>query len=437
MRVVVVGGGFAGISAAVTLAEQGHGVELHETRATLGGRVHHGPPPAGFPVPLDNGPHLFSGAYHETFSLLRRLGRDNPFHWIDPLRLDWFLPGGDMVSLKAAALPAPLHLACGLLTSNAFTFREKADLFGTLLALRRAEGKDLTIAQYLSERKCTHKTLQLFWDPFTRAVANMQPEDAPLEALTSTLPKMFFGSRRDSAFAVARVPLGDLIGESVGNFLERHGGHLALRSSVESVQVQDGKVHFAQTTSGAKLHADAWVFAVPPTRLAQLFPDEPWIPSGETLGSSPIVTAHFYLDRSVMDLHLACLPGAKFEWVFNRNRNWDLTLKGQILSLLSSADPDLAGRPEPELLDLAWRELVERCPRAAAAERLAGRVTKEMSATFAWTPASGSLRLPARTPLSNLALAGDWTATGLPATIEGAVLSGRLAAETISPRKKH
>jgi predicted NAD/FAD-dependent oxidoreductase len=191
----------------------------------------------------------------------------------------------------------------------------------------------------------------------------------------------------------------------------------------------------AQTGSGAKLHADAWVFAVPPTRLAQLLPEEPWVPASEALGSSPIVTAHFHLDRKVMEPHLACLAEARFEWVFNRNQNWDLPMEGQVLSLLSSADKDLAARPEGELLDIAWKELVDHCPQAGKAVRLADRVTKELHATFAWTLGSDPLRLPTRTPVANLALAGDWTDTGLPATIEGAVLSGRRAAESILARK--
>jgi uncharacterized protein with NAD-binding domain and iron-sulfur cluster len=126
--------------------------------------------------------------------------------------------------------------------------------------------------------------------------------------------------------------------------------------------------------------------------------------------------------------HFACLAGSRFEWVFNRNLNWDLAIKGQLLSGRASADKSLADHPENELLEIAWKELIERCPRAAKANRLAERVTKEMSATFAWTPASSILRPTAQTPIPNLALAGDWTATGLPATIEGAVQSGLRAA---------
>jgi squalene-associated FAD-dependent desaturase len=382
---------------------------------------------------LDNGPHLFSGAYHETFSLLKKLGRENLFHWVDPLKLDWYLPGGKIVSLKTAPLPAPFHLIWGLLTSNAFTLREKSAISKTLFALRRTKPNRQTVAQFLGERKISGNAVKLFWEPFTRAVANMPPETTPLDALTSTLPRMFLRSRRDSAFAVARVPSSDLFGDSVGRFLEQHQGRLILRSSVESIQTQGERVLSAQTASGEKLHADGWVFALPPVHLAQLLPEESWVPSPESMGASPIITAHFYLDQNVMAPHFACLANSRFEWVFNRNLNWDLPIKGQLLSVLASADKNLASRPEKELLEIAWKELKERCPRVAEAKCLAERVTKEMSATFAWTLASEALRPQAQTPLVNLALAGDWTATGLPATIESAVLSGQSCARLFIP----
>jgi zeta-carotene desaturase len=436
MRVIVVGGGFAGVSAAVTLADRGHAVELHEIHSALGGRAHHVPPPPGFPVPLDSGPHLFSGAYHETLDLLQKLGRENVFHWIDPLELNWLLPGGTSVSLNAVPLPAPFHLAWGLLLSDAFTFRHKCGLLSDLWSLRSIEPHGKTVAQYLDENMVAAQVRKRFWEPLTRAIINMPPELAPLEGLTSTVPRMFFGNRKDASFAVARMPLSDIFGDSVSRFLEKHQSRVFLRSIVESVQTHDGRVQSAQTNTGEKLHADAWVFAVPPARLAQLLPEVTWANHTEALGSSPIVSAHFFLDHPIWEGHFACLDGARFEWLFNRNQNWDLPIQGQVLSLLASADKDLAAKNEKDLLEIAWKELTDRCPEASGAKVLAERVTKEMNATFAWTLVNGSHRPVARTPLSNLALAGDWTATGLPATIEGAVISGRLAAESLWNRAK-
>src|SRR5258708_4257716 len=124
-KVIVVGGGFAGIAAATALAESGLAVELLESRGYLGGRVYSTAPSESFPAPADNGPHLLMGCYRETLALFRRLGVPDPFHWVDPLGLNWLLKGGKKVSFQCAPLPAPFHLAWGLLTSNAFSFGEK------------------------------------------------------------------------------------------------------------------------------------------------------------------------------------------------------------------------------------------------------------------------------------------------------------------------
>lgn len=436
MRVIVVGGGFAGVSAAVALAKSGCSVELHEKHSALGGRAHHVPPPPGFPVPLDNGPHLFSGAYRETFDLLEILGRSDAFHWMSPLRLRWLLQGDEDVSLHAAPLPSPLHLAWGLLFTDAFPVRSKIDLTRDLLALRSMETRGWTVQRFLEDRKTDAITRRRFWEPLTRAVVNMQPSQAPLEGLAAPVRRMFFGRAKDSAFAVAKVPLGEIFGDSVGRFLEQHHGRVCFRSTIENIRVQDGRVQDAQTTDGEKLRADAWVLAVLPVQLAQLLPEEPWADLSGALGASPIVSAHLHLDRPVFQGHFACLEGARFEWVFNRNLNWGLPLRGQILSFVASADPDLARSNVKDLSALALKELIERVPAAAEARILGERVTKEMSATIAWTPANTAKRPGARTPLANLALAGDWTDTGLPATIEGAVVSGRLAAETLLERRK-
>jgi zeta-carotene desaturase len=431
LRVIVVGGGFAGVAAAVALSEAGHRVELHEARSSLGGRSYHVPAPDGFPVPLDNGPHLFLGCYHQTFALLDKLGRDRLFHWIDPMELTWLLPGGKRVSLRAGSLPAPFHLIWGLLGSDAFPFAEKISLMKSIGRLHRLSLPGQTVAQFLSESQAGPVSRARFWGPFTRAVVNMMPEEAPLEALASALRLSFFIARRNGAFVVAKIPLGDLWGGSVGTFLAVHGGRLRLGSRVESVEIKGNRVVSACNAGGEKLEADAWVSAVPPAALLRLFPGEPWVKPLEKLGHSPMVCVHLHLDRPVLQGHLACLEGARFEFLFNRNANWDLRIPGQVLSFVGSADRDLVAKNEGELLDLARSELVARCPGASEARVLAGRVTKEMSATFAWTLTSGPLRPGAGSPLPNLALAGDWTDTGLPATIEGAVRSGISAAQSL------
>jgi len=427
MRIHVVGGGFAGVSAAVRLAESGHAVHLFESRGALGGRCNSVAPPPGFPLPLDNGPHLFMGAYHETRALLETLRIPDPFHWIDPLTLAWLLPGGRRVSLEAAPLPAPFHLLFGLLESDAFSPGDKRRLVLALVKLRFARYPGLTVVQFVKREGFGLGAQDRFWGPLTRAICNVAPEQAPLEALAEVFRKAFFGRRFDSALAVPRVPLGEILGDSVARYLADRGGEVHLREGFTAMGRDDLQL-VGQTPKAEALRADAWVLAVPPERLAALLPGELWAQPPAGLGKSPIVTAHLRLSHPVLEGHLVGLSGAAFEWVFNRNANQDLRMEGQVLSLVCSADEALAKKPESELLALAWGELRDRCPAAKKAELVAGRVTKEPAATFRLTLETAPLRPGPSTPLPKVVLAGDWTDTGLPATVEGAVLSGRMAA---------
>jgi zeta-carotene desaturase len=259
----------------------------------------------------------------------------------------------------------------------------------------------------------------------------MQPDRAPLKAMGNVIRRAFFISRGHSDLGLPARPLGEILGGSVEQALSSRDGSVRLKTGVARIEI-DGERLKGFTAQDETLEADAWVFAVPPDRLAALFPREPWAQVLPRLGKSPIVTAHLYLSRVVMDGHLIGLPGAEFEWVFNRNANWDLDIPGQVLSLVSSADKNLQACPEAELTALAFALLKDRLPGARKCELRAARVTREPAATFEWTPDSDAWRPGPSTPLPGVFLAGDWTDTGLPATLEGAVISGRRAARSVS-----
>ncbi len=436
-KVIVVGGGFAGISAATALAEQGHRVELLESRGSLGGRVYSMAPSENFPASVDNGPHLLMGCYHETLKLFQRIGLSDPFHWLDPLRLFWLVKVHSPVSLKCAPLPSPFHLAWGLLFSNAFSFREKLSL---ALALRIFSKKpfDLkpgvkTVVQFLDAAEQGTLARERFWIPLCNAVMNVPIEKAPMEGLGEVLRRIFFGNRGDSALAIPAHPLNELGFPQSIQYLGQKGGTVHFREGVQTFRM--GEPGFQLTSrSGRTFTGDALIWAVPPTSLFALWPADTWPAVGALpkLGKSPILSVHLLLSKVVIHEQMVGLAGARFDWVFNRNANWGWQGKGQYLSFTASACGDLAGKSEKELVAFALKELQDRCPSSQGLEVLHSKVTREMAATFTWTEETDSLRLPCETPLPNVFLAGDWTATGLPATIEGACLSGHRAAEKVS-----
>jgi zeta-carotene desaturase len=436
-KVIVVGGGYAGVAAATALAEKGIQVELLESRGFLGGRVYSTPPSETFPAPVDNGPHLLMGCYRETLKLFSRLGVANPFHWIDPLSLSWLTREGKKVSLRCAFLPAPFHLILGLLFSNAFSWREKLSLSSALSTFSKRPfplaASIKTVAQFLDSTRQGPEARERFWIPICNAVVNVPAEVAPIRGLGEVLHRAFFGARRDSALAVPAKPLSEVGFPQVDSFLKKYGGSVFFHEGVQIFKA--GPNSFVLTTrSGKDFTGDALVWAVPPASLAALWPQNTWpaIDSLPRLGKSPIISVHLILTQSVTEEHLIGLSGAKFEWIFNRNANWGWKGDGQYLSFTASAAGDLARQTDKEIVGLALRELRDRCPIAQAAEVLHAKVTKEMAATFIWNPESEQLRLPCETPFPHVFLAGDWTDTGLPATIEGACLSGHQAAKKIS-----
>ena len=435
-KVIVVGGGYAGLAAATALAEQGVAVDLLESRGFLGGRAYSIPPSESFPAPVDNGPHLFMGCYGETLKMFGRIGVRDAFHWIDPLRVSWLTPGGKKVSLKCAPLPAPLHLVWGLLTSDAFPWGEKIPMANALLAFSKKPFQVSpgiqTVAQFLDATGQGPHSRERFWGPLCDSVMNVPPETAPLHGFGEVLRRIFFGKRKDSAMGVARLPLSELVSVAGVEYLQGNGGRVLLHEGVQEFKVQ-GPSFELKTRSGAVYTGDALVFAVPPSSLSALWPPGSWEAARHfpQMGKSPIVSVHLVLSKPVETSHLFGLSGAKFEWVFNRNENWNWRGEGQYLSFTASAAGELGRLKDPELVSLAFQELADRDLSARNARILHSKVTREMAATFVWNRETDPWRPPCETPHPKVFLAGDWTDTGLPATLEGACFSGHRAAQKV------
>jgi squalene-associated FAD-dependent desaturase len=400
LKVVVVGGGLAGLAAALDLVDAGHAVTVLEARPTLGGAVQTLPDREGDPEPPpDNGQHIALGCFTEYLRFLDRIGEGGSF-----LRTRLALPVLDEDGAAAAIAPS-LH---GVLAYSHLPLRERFRLPITTLRLRSAQSQpEETFGELLRRLGETDISIDRFWDVFVRPALNLRCDEVDAEAGLFTVRTALLGPRANSDLILPTSPLGRMHGDAAGRALGAAGATVVADARVSSLD---------------ELDADAVVVAVPPRESARLIGEpEP------ALEDSPIVSVHLWFDRSLLDEPLGALLGSDAHWVFDRGAlTGSRPERGQYLTVVSSG--------VPELLEVRGRELVERIAgqlteRLGEAEVLWSRVSREPYATIALRP--GVRRPGVETSRANVARAGAWTDTGWPATMESAIRSGRRAAQHI------
>jgi squalene-associated FAD-dependent desaturase len=400
MKAAVVGGGLAGLSAALELVDAGHEVALYEARPTLGGAVQTLPRRDGDPEPPpDNGQHIALACFTEYVGFLERIGERNGF-WRRRLELPVIDERG------RTAVIAPSALA--LLRYRHVPFGDRVKILRALARWGDASGR--TFADALRARGQSELAIDRFWDVFIRPALNLRSAEASGEAGDFTVRTALLGKRRDSDLLLPMAPLGELHGDAAGRALEAAGATVHTGLRVESLD---------------ELQADAVVVAVPPRESARLLGEpEP------ALEDSPIVSVHLWFDRTLLRSPLAALLESDAHWVFDRGAlTGRRPERGQYLTVVSSG--------APELMELRGRELVDRIAgevtgRLGGAELLWSRVSREPAATIAVRPGSEAERRGVETARPNVTRAGAWTATGWPATMESAVRSGRAAARALT-----
>jgi hydroxysqualene dehydroxylase len=397
MRVAVVGGGLAGLAAALELMDAGADVTVHEARPTLGGAVQTLPERDGDPEPPpDNGQHIALGCFTEYLRFLDRVGEGSSY-----LRKQLALP----VIAEDRSVAQIRPSLTGLLAYRHLPVQDRVRMPVTLTRLRRAQAKPgEAFGDLLRRLGESDRSIDRFWDVFIRPALNLRTDEVDAGAGLFTVRTALLGPRGNADLVLPLKPLGWMHGDAAGRAL---GERVRLNERIETLD---------------DLDADAIVVAVPPHESARLLGDpEP------QLEDSPIVSVHLWFDRTLLPTPLAALLGSDAHWVFDRGALTGHTPeRGQYLIVVSSG--------VPELLELRGRELVDRIAeqlteRLGSAELLWSRVSREPHATIALRP--GTHRPGVETKRPHVARAGTWTDTGWPATMESAVRSGRAAAQHV------
>ncbi len=429
-RVVVIGGGLAGITAALDCAAEGAAVTLLEARGRLGGAAY------SFTrgeLVVDNGQHVFLRCCTAYRELLGQLGATGMVSLQPRLEVPVLAPGGRLGWLRRSALPAPLHLAGSLMRYPYLSMRERAALAWAMQRLRAVDLADpasdaVSFGDWLRRHRQSRRTVEAIWELIVRPTINLTVEQASLAQAAQVFQVGLLQHADAGDIGWAAVPLGEIHDRAASAALERVGVDVHLRGSAQAV-VADGTGFQVSAGDGFSAHAEAVVMAVPPARAVELLPAGAGLTGevAERLGSSPIINLHIVYDRRVLEHPFATGVGSPVQWVFDRTAGSGLS-DGQYLAVsLSAADDELHASAE----DLQARylpALAALLPMAAAAQVREFFVTREHAATFRAAPGARAWRPGPRTALPGLALAGAWTNTGWPATMEGAVRSGRAAA---------
>lgn len=465
-EVLIVGGGFAGLAAGVRLASAGRRVWLLEEKPYLGGRARSFIDPASGAL-VDNGQHIVMGCYRATIRFLTEIGTLDRIRFQPRLEVAFVDTPGRVTSLSCPDLPSPWHLLVGAIRSRSFTAGEKIEILrlGRALDSGRATRNGFaraSVDEWLAALGQSERLRRNFWDLLCIAAMNESPKIAAARLFERVLRLALFSSAQDSRIGIPRAGLSDCYTEAAQAFVVGRGGRVELGRHVTSFVILGGddrgkpgalepesmvakprlgggaQAKLACTgvelADGQVIEAHTVISAVPWYELARLLPShvlcsEPFFGQILRLRPSPIISINLWFDRPVTDLEFAGLRGTTIQWLFRRHG-----IRGageNCVSLVLSGAREHAGRRKEELIEIALRDLSNLLPASRSAKLVHSLVLKERFATFSPTVEAEAVRPPACTPVENLYFAGDWTATGLPATIEGAVQSGYTAAEQV------
>ena len=435
--VTVIGGGVAGMSAACALAEAGLRVHLVERRGYLGGRASSYLHPGAGEV-IDNCQHVLFGCCTNLAGFYRRIGVADQIHWTSEMTM--IEPGGRRSKLGPSFLPAPLHGLPRLMSAHAFTFADKIAVgraFGALM-LPVSENSTESLGAWLKRHGQTKGALDRFWRLVIASALNADIDSIALQYAAKVIRELFMNSAFAGSMGMSTVPLSQLY-TGATDYLTDRGSSVFLNANVESAEWDEESFQWSVNTRNGVLLSDFLVLAMPFEATAKLLPNLPPADGADALAEQlerhepwPICSVHLWFDREITELDHAVLLDREIHWMYNKGRlqPWR-KLQGSYVELVVSASRTFAALGREEAIALAVRELGDFFPAVASAKLEKAVLVKEMRATFGVPPGIDAARPTSVSPWQNCFLAGDWTATGWPSTMESAARSGHLAAEAI------
>lgn len=431
--VIVVGAGVAGLAAGCALSGAGYAVTMLERKPFVGGRASSYEHPSLHEV-VDC-QHVLLGCCTNLIDLLERTGASDLIRWYDTIT---FLErGGRSSEITPSGLPPPLHSSFSFLRAKMLDAQDKIGIARGMAEFLRGMPVDdsESVAQWMKRSGQTERAIRHFWEPTLIVTLNDNFENCSLWYAAKVFRELFLKTVEGSRLGIPSVPLGDLYSRAAA-YVTSHGGTVVDRTSVDRIgQLEDGR--WCVGAADEKFMANAIVLATSVDQMQRLLP---FLPESKQLAdslghfiTSPYITTHLWFDREFTDLHHAALLDTKYQWMFHKSRirEWPAE-KGSYIELVIGGSRELLPAGREELVQLALDELALFFPESRNVTLVKSGVLKEARATFSVTPGLERYRPAQQSPWPGIFLAGDWTATGWPATMEGAARSGYLSAEAVA-----
>ncbi len=438
----------AGLAAGYALAEAGFRVTLFERRPYLGGRASSYQHPGTGEI-VDNCQHVLLGCCTNLLDFYRRAGVRDKIRWYE--KLTFLEPGGRASVIAPSVLPAPLHTALAFLRADCLSFRDKMAISRAMAALAPSIPPDRgeSFLDWLKRHGQTEQAIERFWKTILVSALNEDLDQVSVPNAAQVVRESFLKSAAAGLMGIPTVPLTDLYSQT-GDYIRARGGEIQFRAGVESFRAETSGAETSEisvTTNGQEQRFDYLVLAVPFDVLGRILPDTPAAaPLAAALGqfsTSPITGIHLWFDRQISDFDHAVLLDRTIQWMFHKSRLIDVRNdvgnnevrengRGSYVELVVSCSRSLVEKSKAEIVEMALKEAEEFFPDVCEAKLLKSTVIKEVHATYSPRPGIDQYRPKPETAWPRVFLAGDWTATGWPATMEGAVRSGYLAAEALA-----